>query len=94
MVLNDTGRLVREAWNGLMDHYRHVVLDEFVVMPNHTHEIIVLTDMVGAGLKPAPTTRRHALPEIVRGFKTFSSRRINEIRHTPFGNLIPIAPYI
>jgi hypothetical protein len=38
---------------------------------------------IGAGLKPAPTTRRHALPEIVRGLKTFSSRHINESRQTP-----------
>ncbi|MDP2601261.1 MAG: transposase [Deltaproteobacteria bacterium] len=34
-----------------------------------------------AGLKPAPT--RHGLPEIIRGFKTFSARRINDMRKTP-----------
>lgn len=51
--------------------------------------------LVGAGLKPArtkpartkpvPTTgvRRHGLPEIVRGFKTFSARRINQTRQAP-----------
>jgi len=40
---------------------------------------------VGAGLKPVPTDttdvdgkKRHGLSEIIRGFKTFSSRRINE----------------
>ena len=33
---------------------------------------------VGAGFKPA----RHGLPEIVRAFKTFSARRINEARNT------------
>jgi len=27
--------------------------------------------------------KRHGLPEIVRGFKTFSSRRINQYRNTP-----------
>jgi putative transposase len=27
--------------------------------------------------------RRHGLPEIVRAFKTFSARRINELRDTP-----------
>lgn len=33
------------------------------------------------GLKPAPLgSRRHGLAEIVRAFKTFSSRRINESR--------------
>ncbi|WP_232280630.1 transposase [Chloroflexus aggregans] len=55
-------------------------MDAFVVMPNHVHGIVVI---VGAGLKPAPTTTRHGLPEIVRQFKTFSARRINEMRGTP-----------
>ena len=58
-------------------------------MPNHVHGIIVLTDDgesdVGAGFKPAPTgtsRKRHGLPEVVRGFKTFSARSINESRDT------------
>ena len=33
---------------------------------------------VGAGFEPA----RHGLPEIVRAFKTFSARRINQARNT------------
>ena len=79
MRLNVYGRMVQEVWNGLPWHYPHVVLDAFVIMPNHIHGIVVLS--VGAGLKPAPT--RHSLPEIVRAFKTFSARQINESRHTP-----------
>jgi REP element-mobilizing transposase RayT len=45
---------------------------------------------VAGGLRPPSTltcnkgkTKRHGLPEIVRAFKLFSSRRINEIRKTP-----------
>ena len=34
-----------------------------------------------AGFKPAPT--RPGLPEIIRAFKTFSARRINDMRRTP-----------
>jgi REP element-mobilizing transposase RayT len=34
-------------------------------------------------LKPAPTSKRRALPEIVRALKTFSARRINQILGTP-----------
>ena len=89
MRLNAYGQIVTECWDDLVNHYPHVELDAFVVMPNHVHGIIVLIQddqIVGAGFKPAPTphtTRRHALPEIIRGFKTFSSRRINHIRNTP-----------
>jgi putative transposase len=36
-----------------------------------------------AGLKPAPTLKHYGLPEIVRAFKTFSSRQINRVRNTP-----------
>lgn len=83
MRLNETGVLVQTVWNGLPDHYSHVELDAFVIMPNHVHGVVVLAR---AGFKPprttAPTTR-HGLPEIVRAFKTFSARRINAMRATP-----------
>jgi putative transposase len=83
VVLRPAGRVVQNAWDELTKHYPHVGLDAFVVMPNHVHGIIMLSsDPVEAGLKPAATVR-HALPEVVRAFKTFSSRRINELRHTP-----------
>ena len=88
--LNDEGRIVLECWHNLPNHYEHVKLDEFVVMPNHVHGIIVITDPVRgislneerAGLKPAPTSM-HSLSEIVRGFKTLSSRRINRLQDKP-----------
>lgn len=92
MVLNAFGAIVQECWQDLPNHYPHVGLYEFVVMPNHVHGIIPLTgETVGAGLRPAPTTdvvsRRHGLPEVVRAFKTFSARRVNELRRHPFASL-------
>ena len=96
MRLSRFGTIVRDAWNDLPNHYPHVQLDEFVVMPNHVHGIIVLTDdsivgansyVVGASSELAPTGttthKRHPLSEIIRSFKTFSARRINTIRQTP-----------
>jgi putative transposase len=81
--LNEFGRIVERAWAELPEHYRGIECDAFVVMPNHIHGIIMLADsIVGAGFKPAPT-RRHGLPEIVRALKTFSARRINEMRDAP-----------
>ncbi|MCP4360168.1 MAG: transposase [Chloroflexi bacterium] len=80
--LNEMGGIVQACWDDLPNHYSHVDLDAFAIMPNHIHGIIVLdTDHVGAGLKPAPA-KRHGLPEIVRALKTFSSRRINSLRDT------------
>ena len=86
MRLNDCGEIVRQTWNDLPNHYRNVGLDMCMIMPNHFHGIIMLTDGVGpdpnTNVGAAPTTK-HGLSEIVRGFKTFSSRRINVLRCTP-----------
>jgi len=85
MLPNDSGKIAVSCWHDLTTHYEYVGLDAFVVMPNHVHGIIILRhpDDGGAGLKPAPTLKRHGLPEIVRAFKTFSSRRINILRSSP-----------
>ena len=89
-ALSQYGLAAQRVWAGLPQHYPYVVLDEIVLMPNHVHCIIFLTeDPVGAGLvredflkeqsRPAPT-KRHGLPEIVRAFKSFSAHAINLLR--------------
>jgi len=44
MAENDSARIVRACWEDLPNHYPYVKLDEFVIMPNHVHGIIVLRD--------------------------------------------------
>jgi putative transposase len=89
MQLTEDGEIARVQWAELPKHYLHVQIDAFVIMPNHIHGIIVLTNVAGAGLQtcPYPTSyglsKRYALPEIVRGFKTYSARKINERRDSP-----------
>jgi putative transposase len=90
MQLNTSGKIVKNCWDDLPNHYLNIKLDVFVTMPDHVHGIIFIENDpdhgVGAGFKLAPTKKskpkRHGLPEIVRAFKTFSARRINEIRNT------------
>ena len=57
MEMNPFGQVVRETWDQLPNHYGHIRLDCFAVMPNHVHGIIFVVDenTVGAGLKPVPT---------------------------------------
>ena len=74
--LNEMGTMVQQTWDDLPTHYPGIDLDAFVVMPNHVHGIIILADQ---------SERRHAIPEIVRGFKTFSARRVNERAGTGVG---------
>ena len=75
--LSPFGKIVMDTWFDLPNHNPGVILGPFIVMPDHIHGILILNDR--AGLGPAPT----ALPELVRQLKSFSSRRINQLRGTP-----------
>jgi putative transposase len=64
MRLNEAGRMVEGQWLALADRFPTVDLDEFVVMPNHFHGIILLEPLARAvdsgpldraGTSPAPT---------------------------------------
>ena len=80
MILNQYGEIIEKCYLDLINHYPNCLLDEFIIMPNHVHAVIVIRNMnesVGNGFKPFPT--KHSLSEIIRGFKTFSSRRIHEL---------------
>jgi REP element-mobilizing transposase RayT len=84
MRLNDAGRMVLAEWNRLTERFPHLVLDAFVVMPNHVHGILVITDpaptvgaTVGATLVVAPTVgniigafKSRVTVEYIRGVKT------------------------
>jgi REP element-mobilizing transposase RayT len=43
--LNEYGRIADACWRKIQDLRTHVRLDEFVVMPNHIHGILVLCDV-------------------------------------------------
>ena len=47
MTLNDAGRMAESCWEDIPDHFPHADLDEFVIMPNHIHGTIILTDKDG-----------------------------------------------
>jgi REP element-mobilizing transposase RayT len=48
MILNEVGRAVNQCWLDIPVHYPHVVLDEYIVMPNHVHGILEIAEPVGA----------------------------------------------
>jgi REP element-mobilizing transposase RayT len=81
--INDAGRLVQSAWGEIPVRFSNLQIDEFIVMPNHIHGILI----VGAQFI-APSSVRHdrrnakqgainhapTLGEIVRSFKAASTR--------------------
>ncbi|MEW5923288.1 MAG: transposase [Candidatus Zixiibacteriota bacterium] len=62
MLLNNIGRIVQKIWQSIPDHYPDVMLDEFVIMPNHIHGIIIIKENagyknVGTGHRPVQLQR-------------------------------------
>ncbi len=42
MILNDAGHIAQNCWLEIPNHYPNVILDEFIIMPNHIHGIIII----------------------------------------------------
>ncbi len=71
MRLNERGMLVTEIWEALPTRFPHVELDQYIVMPNHIHGILILTE---------PDTQVNAvkLGEIIRVFKAVAAYKIHK----------------
>ena len=52
MVLSEAGRIAEACWRAIPEHFPHASLDEWIVMPDHVHGIIVI-----AAPGPDETTR-------------------------------------
>ena len=42
MILSDIGRITHQCWQEIPTHFPFTRIDEFVVMPNHVHGVIVI----------------------------------------------------
>lgn len=93
LFLNQMGKIVEKYWLEIPMHFPNVVYDEFVIMPNHIHGIIVITNddnPVGSILEltlqelyDRKQRRLMTLPKIVGRFKMNSAKQINIIRNLP-----------
>jgi putative transposase len=91
MRLNDAGDLIHDVLSQLSIKYAGVEIDEFIVMPNHIHKIVLLNMNVGAGPRACPDNvgpniqllrgQPHgvaptmSLPDVVHRFKSLTTAR-------------------
>lgn len=83
MQLTPLGRIVRECWMGIPEHFPRVQLHGFVLMPNHLHGIIEIGRQMGrsgaAPLRPAlPRVVGGSLGAVVRSFKAAVRKRASQ----------------
>ncbi len=64
-VLNELGRLVGSAWEGMFERHPEAYRDAYVVMPNHFHAVI--------RIHRRPANKPNHLSYLLQGFKSFST---------------------
>ena len=90
MILSKIGQTANKCWTDIPKHYPNVVLDEFIIMPNHIHGIIEITSNATVGaqnfvpLRDEQKTNKfqHIIPKslgsIIRGYKIGVKKWCNE----------------
>jgi putative transposase len=64
MVLNEYGKIVQKWWDDIPNHFPGVETGAFVVMPNHAHGVIIITDD-RRGAVPAPDFGMESTPSVL-----------------------------
>jgi putative transposase len=73
IILSPAGEIVRSEWIALPERFSRLVLDEFVIMPNHLHGVLAFVGHAG-GASPSPT-----LFDVMGAFKSISTIKVNRL---------------
>lgn len=88
MQLNEWGSIVNSFWDKLTEYYHGLILDSFIVMPNHVHFIIIIADDVvprgrGEVTSPLRDSAKHTLGQVLAFYKYQTTKAINLLNNTP-----------
>jgi len=97
MKLNAIGEIVKQEWEKTNEIRKSVELNEYIIMPNHFHAIIGIWNenyqrvdnkrrdalQCVSTLESPHNFGKNNLSNIIRGFKSSTTRKINEYRNTP-----------
>ena len=88
MIASQLGDIAREEWENTTTHRPYVEVDSYVIMPNHTHAIIVI-DKEGMARHASTQTPKFshplkgALGTIVGAYKAAVTKHIHLLGNTP-----------
>jgi REP element-mobilizing transposase RayT len=63
MILNQYGKIASDMWRGLTKVFTNILIDEYVIMPNHIHGIIAIIDEFPVGNASEPEIKHKKIIE-------------------------------
>ncbi len=85
LELNEYGRMTARLWQALPGYFPDVALDTYIIMPNHLHGIIAITQEISSVLPAHPPGSDAPLPpnagslgQIIRAFKARTTRHLRQ----------------
>jgi putative transposase len=79
VALSEIGKIVDSNWQNISAHYSNVTLDDYIIMPDHLHGLIVVQDIYADAINGGPT-KKATLASIVSGFKSGVTRELGKSR--------------
>ena len=91
MELSAMGKIAQTYWKEIPKHFPFVILDESVIMPNHVHGIVIITNqkhttndrilhLCRDGACPVSTHKTNVLGNIIGSFKSVVTKCANKNR--------------
>ena len=91
MKLSTVGNIAAEEWMKTEQVRANVTLDEWVIMPNHMHSIVVIDEKTSVettrrvvSTTPSKTLKPNSLGSITGQFKSASTKRIHSMGYPDF----------
>jgi REP element-mobilizing transposase RayT len=84
MIMNDLGERMEEIWNNIPVHYKEIVLDYHVIMPNHIHGIIIINNVETGHAPSLRNNTSHTLSNVVGSFKSAVTKYAHETGYNNF----------
>ena len=86
LILNQFGSFVNQSWLEIPVHFKGVKLDEYIIMPDHFHGLIIITGKTNGDNKSRCEVTSHllfpTLGQIIAYFKYKSTKLINACRNS------------
>ena len=82
MKLSQVGRIAQKHWQEIPNHFNHVYIDAYVIMPNHLHGIIIIdrpTQKLNLSSQPTDTNKfaplkSGSLSAVIQAYKASVTR--------------------